>query len=113
MAKKQLKAIKPDKFFSNLPAFIKEKEAEGKGLTDEEKILGSGANTSFWQTLKSFIEEVTENLDEVNEMAISQGSGYEEIGKNTIVISLAKGIIKRIIDRVGDAKEALEGEKGK
>jgi len=111
---KTSKAVKPDRFFSNLPAFLGEKEVKKGELADEEKILGTGANTAFWKTLKDFIEEVSRNLDEVNEVAISQGANYEEVGKNTIVISLAKGIIKKIIDRVEDAREACEqsGRKG-
>jgi len=108
MPKVVKKAIKPDRFFSNIATFVKEKEVEVKGLTDEEKILARGANTSFWKVLKDYIGEVVESLDLINEMAIDKGSEFEEVGKNTVVISLAKGVIKKIIDRVEDAKEASE-----
>jgi hypothetical protein len=51
-------------------------------------------------------------LDSLNDNAISQGMTYEELGKNTVVISLARGIIKRLWDKVADAKEACEGQPG-
>lgn len=86
-----------------MPVFKGEKEINVEP-SDEEKILATGAKTAFWKVLKDFIEDVTENLDEMNDTAISQGADYEEVGKNTIVISLSKGIIKRIIDKVQDAK---------
>lgn len=105
---KRSKAIKPDKVFPNLPIFLKEKEVKPESLADEEKILGQGGKTAFWGVLKDFIEEVVKELDEVNDLAISQGGSYEEIGKNTIVISTTKGIIKKIIDKVEDSKEALD-----
>ncbi len=109
---KNSKAIKPGNFFANLPIF-NEAKAEGiEGLTNEERVLGQGAKTKFWETLKNYIDEVLKNLDEVNEIAISQGSDYEEIGKNTIVISTAKSLIKRIVDKVEDCQEAIEKNKG-
>jgi len=112
MAKKK-QAIKPGKSFSGIPAFIKEKEVEVKGISDEEKKLASMAQTSGWYILKGFINEVIENLNDLNETAISQGAGLKEIGQNTVVINLAKGVIKKIVDKVEDAKEACEtvGEK--
>ena len=75
---------------------------------DKEKVLASGAKTTFWKVLKEYIEEVVNNLDEVNEMAISQGADYEEIGKNAIVVSATKGIIKKIINKVEDSREESE-----
>ena len=101
-------AIRPDKSFANISAFIKEKEETETGPTAEEKILGGGATGTFWITLKSYIEETMKELDDINEKAISTGANFEEVGRNTIVINLAKGIIKKVIDRVEDSEEALE-----
>ena len=105
-------AIKPN-IFSNLPVFKGEKEVEVEGITDQEKILGTGSNTAFWKVLKAYMEEVAGNLDSVSDLVIAQGGNYEEVGKNAIVVSLAKGIIKRIINKVDDSKQAIEEEKGK
>jgi hypothetical protein len=104
---KESKAIKPD-VFNRLPVFEEEEEKDISGLSEEEKVLASGAKTTFWKVLKEYIEEVVNNLDEVNEMAISQGADYEEIGKNAIVVSATKGIIKKIINKVEDSREESE-----
>jgi len=40
------------------------------------------------------------------------GQNFEEIGKNTIVANLAKGVIKRILNKVKDAREQVERSDG-
>ena len=96
-------AIKPNKFFSAV--FKGEKEIGKAEPTVEEKILAAGAKTAFWKTLKGIMEEVAANLDQINEAMIAKGASHEEIGENAVVISLSKGVIKRIIDKVQDAKQ--------
>lgn len=102
------KAIKPEKLFFNLPTLVKDKEAEKKGVTVEERTLGALANSSGWQVLSEFIDNIVSDLDNVNEVAISQGASFAEIGRNTVVINLAKGVIKKIVDKVNDAREVCE-----
>jgi len=106
-----MKAIKPDKFFTNIQSLVGEKRAEKAGLTEEERVLYSGSKTAFWKTLKGYIEDLTNELDKVNESAIETGASLEDIGRNTIVVSLAKGIIKKLVNKVEDAKEACEDKK--
>lgn len=103
-------AIKPDVF--NLPSFVKEQAEEEKGTTDEEKILAAGSETIFWKTLNEHIEKVISELDEVNTTAIASGSSFEELGRNTLVITLTKGVLRKIFNKVQDAREAVE-EDGK
>lgn len=97
-------AIKPD-FFSNFPIVEKDEERK-KNPTDEEKMLWGLSETSGWKILKGYIEEWMQELDAVNDMAIANGSTFEELGRNALVANLAKGIIKRIVNKVSDAKEA-------
>ncbi|MBM3120114.1 MAG: hypothetical protein FJ006_11335 [Chloroflexi bacterium] len=104
MAVKQ--AIKPDNVFFSLPSLAIKKEAPG--ATDDEVALTAMAETDGWAVLEGFIENVSRDLDEANGVAIGQGASFEEIGKNTVVISMAKGIIGKILDKVNDAKEAVE-----
>ena len=104
-------AIKPDKIFFSLPSLVKQKLAEKKGVTDEEMALGAMSETSGWTVLKEIIDLAVKDLDKINEGAITSGAGFEEIGRNTVVINLAKGIIKQIVDKVLDAKEAYEQPK--
>ena len=102
-------AVKPDKFFKTIPALVKEKEARiSNEPSVEEKILAKGSKTAFWKTLRGILENVVDDLDQINNNAMEQGKNYEEIGRNTIVISLTKGIIKGITDKVDDAQEVYE-----
>jgi len=108
-------AIKPDKVFFNLPSLVKkDKVAKKKGATDEERALALLADTDGWGFLKKVIDRAIKDLDQINEQAIARGASREEIGENAIVISLAKGVIKQIVDKVQDAKEAFNepGQKG-
>lgn len=99
-------AIKP---VFNIPAFLEQKEELNiLELTDEEKVLGTGANTAFWTALKSHVNNQLLELDKMGEAAISTGAPLEEIGRNAVVISQIKGVINKIFHVVDDAKEALE-----
>jgi hypothetical protein len=111
MAKKKVRqAIKPDVVFPSLPTFVRDAEADKKGMAEEEILLAKMAEGKGWQILREFINSVVADLDEINESAIANGVNFEELGRNTLVISLTKGIIKRIVDKVEDAKEARDKE---
>lgn len=99
-------AIRPDKFFANIPSLADPtEETTVNEITEEELILAGLAESSGWRILSEFIKRVTNDLDNVNTVAISQGAGFEEIGRNAVVIGLAKGVIEKIVNRVLDAKE--------
>ena len=49
-------------------------------------------------------------MESVNELAIANGGNFEEIGKNAVVVSLAKSKLKQILNKVDDAVEAVENE---
>jgi hypothetical protein len=103
-------SLKPS--FINLPSLVADKEAEKKGATDEERILYGGSKTAFWGVLKGIFEDAEKDLDNLNSVAIEKGAPFEEIGKNTVVVNLAKGIITRIKNKVEDAVEACEKPNG-
>lgn len=104
-------ALKP---VFNIPDFIKkEREKDITEISDEEEILGQGADMAFWLTLKKHIENQIQELDKINEEAIASGMSLEEIGRNTIVISQVKGVLNRIFNIVDDSKEALESGRTK
>lgn len=104
---KDSQAIKPD--FYNLPTFVQDEKADKKGASDDERRLYSLSRTPGWRVLKEFIESVRNDLDNFNVNAMEGGANFEEIGKNTVVINLAKGIINRILNKVEDVKENIEG----
>ena len=101
-------AIKPS--FYNLPTFKADEESKEKEVSDEERRLYSLSKSTGWKVLKEYIGNVRNDLDNFNARAMETGANFEEIGKNTVVINLAKGIIERVLNKVGDAREAIESE---
>jgi hypothetical protein len=99
-------ATRPD-FFSKFESLAK-KTADEKGLTDEEIHLSTLSQQKGWKILTDTKDALLQEFDRLNEQAIATGMSYEEIGKNTLVISLAKGAITRLWNKVDDANEAYE-----
>ena len=104
-------AVRPNIFLS-LPSFMRNEEAQKKGATDEERIFAAGANTEFWKELKNRIEQIKAELDQTNSQAIANGATLEQIGQNTIVITMTKGVLDKIFNTVEDAREAIEDGQG-
>lgn len=98
------KATRPT-FFYNLPSIAEKQEEQFIDLTEEEVQLAQLGNMAGWEVFKKTAESLLIELDTLNEQAIEHGLSYEEIGKNTLVTSLVKGIIRRLIYKVADAKE--------
>lgn len=97
----------------NIKGFIDSKEADKQGVTAEEQILAAGAGQQFWKLLKEHIDNSIEQLEQINEAAIAQGMPLEEIGRNTLVISQTKGVIRKIFNIVDDAVSAVDSINGK
>ncbi|OFW53994.1 MAG: hypothetical protein A2163_07945 [Actinobacteria bacterium RBG_13_35_12] len=101
-------ALKP-KFNINLAVDEAIKKTD---VTDEERQLYHVSQTAGWRILEDFIQEQIDGLDAINAKAMEAGQNFEEIGKNTIVANLAKDVIRRILNKVKDAKEAVERPDG-
>lgn len=109
-----MSAIKPN-FLNALQSLKRDEEARKKGATEEERDYYSMSLTKGWKMFKEKADELIKELDSFNDTAVEKGMSYEELGKNAVVISLTKGIIKRLIDTIEDSKEACEqpeGDKG-
>lgn len=104
-------ALKPA-YFSNLPTFIKEQQAKAKGVTPEEEHYNALSKHTGYKQLKAYANSLMEDLERVTDSAMSQGLTWEEIGRNAVVANLAKGLVKRIFERVDDAVEACERKDG-
>lgn len=100
------KAIRPS--FLNVPVLNRDKEAEKRGATDEERSLYHMSQTGGWVLFRDIAHQVLQELDDITAQAIANGASEREIGRNTIVTSLTKDIINRLLNRVEDAKEACE-----
>lgn len=101
-------AIRPS--FINPIVTTVDKEAEKKGASEEERALFAMSKGGGWKIFKDIAEQTLKELDELNRVAISNGAGYEELGRNTVVISSVKDIINHLINKVEDAKESCEGD---
>ena len=99
-------ALRPEIF--NIKGFINQERKDDEA-TVEEKILSSGADQIFWQTLKKYFDNSIQQLEQINESAIAGGMPLEEIGRNALVISQVKGVLRKIMNVVEDAKEAING----
>lgn len=100
-------AIKPD-FYANFPIIKKDLEAKAKGASEEERALYALSLTNGWKILEDYIKEWMNELDRLTDVALEGGASFEEIGRNTIVISFVKGIVQKILNKVKDSKEACE-----
>lgn len=104
-------ALRPG-FFQDLPTLVKEKQATARGITEEEKDLYSLSLHPGWRSLTEYINSLLKDLDQGTAVAMSQGLSFEEIGRNAVVIDLAKSLITKILNKVNDAKEASEKPDG-
>ncbi len=101
-------AVRPS-FYSGLPDSINPAQrAEVVDIGDEERSLAALTNHTGWVVLNEFIEEQLKDLDEVTNAGMIQGLSLEDIGRNALVANLAKGIIRRIQQKVEDSREAVE-----
>lgn len=102
-----MNAPKPNVFFG-LPSLQKDVQISQSEASEEEKSLYQLTQQRGWEILSKFIDELSKDLDSINRTAISSGLPFEEIGRNTIVISMAQDIISKIKNKVSDAKDAVE-----
>jgi len=101
-------AIKPD-FFHNVPAMKAVEDKKGE-VTGEETALYAMSKSAGWKIFEGFMTDASAQLDNINKEAIAGGQPLEEIGRNAIVVNLAQEAIKRLLDKVSDAVEAVESE---
>lgn len=105
---KDNQALKPDTFISQLPTFIKEKQAKAKGVTEEEIQLATLSRTAGWSVLREYMLQLKDEMDKINEQAIASGADFSQIGENTVIITQTKQVLDKIINKVLDAREASE-----
>lgn len=93
----------------NIPALEEEAKEEGV-VTEEEKQFFALSKTRGWKQYRDFMGQLMADLDKINTDAIGKGVSLEEIGRNTVVISLVKDILNRTLQKVEDAVEVCEKE---
>ena len=99
-------AIHPD-YFKDFKTLTK-KEDEQPIEQKEERVLADMAELAGWKVLKEYVGDLKESLDKLLSTVMEGGATYEEIGQKTIVTTLTKSYLDRVVERVEDASEALE-----
>lgn len=100
-------AIRPD-FFANFESLKRNEEAKKIGVTPDEQAYYAMSLSDGWKLFNTEVDYLLQEMEQLNDAAVASGAPYEELGKNTVVISLAKGVIRRLINKVEDAREACE-----
>lgn len=101
-------AIHPDYFKDFREAQIPKEAVTAEQAEQEEVMFAEFAQTGTWKYLKNYILDLNDVLDSLVKTAMETGASYEEIGQKTIVSELAKSFLVRVIEKVDDARTALE-----
>jgi len=100
-----MQAIKPD-YFKDLREVKKEVE---KPIQEKEEIaLADMSELAGWKVLHEYITDLQESLDALLSAAMTNGASYEELGQKTIVTTLTKSYLDQVIQKVEDAKQAIQ-----
>ena len=109
MARKT-EAIKPE-YFADLRQIrslrIKAK-AEKAGIDPEEGLLHALSDHGGWKVLEKHINDIKADLDELTKAQMEKGATREEIGATAVTAQLGKDLLDKILNRVNDAREAVE-----
>lgn len=103
-------AIHPT-FFNDIRSMLKEKDNEPVEIKEEGQ-LATMAQQKGWEHLKKYIEELIENLNLLTYRSMESGASYEEIGQKTIISQLTKEYLLKVIEKVENAKDAVENQPG-
>jgi len=103
-------ALHPDIFtdFHALQSIKEKEEAEKRGLDVETSALSYLSKTKGWAVLKEFIDNLIKDLDNMVTASMQQGMGFEEIGKRSLLSTLTKEALLKVINKVLDAREAAD-----
>lgn len=105
-----MSALKPTNF--KIP-FLEATRAKNKDISAEEQQLYTMSKSGGWKVFKGFAERLSREMVGANNTAIEAGASFEDIGRNTLVISMAQDIITRLFNKVDDAVEVCEDGKEK
>jgi len=104
-------ALRPG-FFNTLSTIKKDEKVIGASISNDERHLHALSSHAGWQIIDSYTRSLLDDLDNMTEVSMAQGLSLEEIGRNALVANLAKGVIKHILQKVEDAKEAVDKPDG-
>ena len=98
------------------PNYLKEIRELGSLKTekkdDQDIHLYNLSNHKGWKILNKFINNLKDNLDNINKLKIENGASFEEVGQNSIVITLTKEYLTLVQNKVNDARSEIEPDGG-
>lgn len=98
-------AIRPDSFIDYRKVVEKAKPEQPELI--EERQLAHLANSDGWVVLAKYIEELNTDLSNINKSMMGKGASFEEIGRNAVIVQLAQELLEKIVQKVEDAREAV------
>lgn len=104
-----MQSIKPD--FQSIKGVWEQNknfELEKKGIDPQDAAFHTLSQMEVWQNLKNYISTLKEGLDAQLTVAVDSNLSREEIGDRTIMVTLAKGLLNSIINKVEDSRDVVE-----
>lgn len=109
--KTQPQAIRPT--FADFRKLLAKKRVANKPEMEVEELQRAElTDQPGWKLFEADVDELIKDLDEINEAKIAAGGTFEEIGQNYLIINLAKGVIRKALEKVHDARNARESAGG-
>jgi len=104
-------AIRPDYFADYKQVVEKSEPAPEQELVDE-KFLHNLYEHDGFPVLKRYIDDLKTQVEQVSNQSMETGASFEEIGKNAVIVKLVQKYLDRVIEKVTDAYEAIENQRG-
>jgi hypothetical protein len=101
-------AIHPD-YFRDIREVKDKMEAEPLEIR-EERALAELSETAGWKVLEEYIGLLKETVDNLLKRTMESGASFDEIGQKTIVITLVKSYLDQILEKVDNARSAIESK---
>jgi hypothetical protein len=100
-------AIRPDAFIDYRKVIDKAQPETPTELLEENQ-LAKLSNTEGWTVLRKYIQQLKSDLGNINKSMMERGASFDEIGKNAVIVELAGELLTQIVQKVDDAREAVE-----
>ena len=100
---------KPNFFSSfDLDALKTKEKAVKAGVSTDEISLNELAHSGGWKIISQLITDIKSELDQTVINSMAAGLSYEEIGRTTVAVNITKDVLTRLVNKVDDAREAVE-----
>ena len=92
----------------SLPQTPEEEKKNDEFLVSEQLALANLSKEKGWKIIEEMIQDIIKEIDNNTKGIGLSSTNFEEIGKWTVISSVAKGYIERILAKVHDARRETE-----